>query len=93
MIAENTALVEEKRAHTSCAPMRMVRPPRLSYTRCEMESTVRPSDARRSASSTRAAVSASRSAVDLVEQQYGRVRRRGACNGEELPLALGKEPV
>lgn len=40
-----------------------VLPPRLSYTRWEMERAVRPRDAWRSASSTRDSVSASRSAV------------------------------
>ena len=41
----------------------MILPPRLSYTLWDIESTVRPADARLSASSTLASVSASRLAV------------------------------
>lgn len=63
-----------------CGRSSTVLPPRLSYTRWEMERTVRPRDAWRSASSTRDSVSASRSAViSSGSSTANRPRRRSWC--------------
>lgn len=61
--------------------------------RCEMESTVRPSEARRSASSTRASVSASRFAVISSSSSTAGFAGHRAGNGQQLPLPLRKHAV
>ena len=61
--------------------------------RWEMEITVRPADARRSASSTRASVSRVEVGRDFIQQKHGGIGRRRAGDGKELPFALRKHAV